>query len=166
MSWIEDNLLPKESVVSKARIHWIVFARPVLLLTAGGFVGFAARNMSLSQSPDERDIALTLGLIALGFGIAGILSAIGAALRNAFEECAVTNKRFMMKWGMFGTKTLETQLKHVQGFSLQQNIIGKILGYGHVSVTTGGVEQAFGPIHNPKRFRKSVQGEIAREQES
>lgn len=35
MSYVENNLMPDEKVICKAKIHWFVFVKPILFFIVG-----------------------------------------------------------------------------------------------------------------------------------
>ncbi len=56
---------------------------------------------------------------------------------------------------------METLLEKVEGIGVDQNIGGRIFGYGTISVTgTGGTREKFANISAPLEFRKEVQQQI------
>jgi 1,4-dihydroxy-2-naphthoate octaprenyltransferase len=43
VSYIDENLLPDEHVVYRAELHWIIFARAILVLVTGLVLAFVPR---------------------------------------------------------------------------------------------------------------------------
>jgi uncharacterized membrane protein YdbT with pleckstrin-like domain len=146
MGYVDSNLLPNEQVTYRARLHWIIYGLPAMVLA----------------------IAL---LVALGGGgwIAGLaLGAIGFVLflppwiRSASSEFAITNKRVLIKVGLVRRHSLELLLQKVEGIGVDQGILGRILGYGTITVSgVGGTKEAFRMISNPLEFRRQVQASLA-----
>src|SRR5258708_5816383 len=80
----------------------------------------------------------------------------------ATSEFAVTNKRVIIKIGWVRRRTVETMLSKVEGINVDQELVGRLLGYGTLVVTgTGGTKEQFTKIANPFEFRRQVQGAIA-----
>jgi uncharacterized membrane protein YdbT with pleckstrin-like domain len=146
MGYVDSNLLPNEQVAYRARLHWIIYGLPAMVLA----------------------IAL---LVALGGGgwIAGLaLGAIGFVLflppwiKSASSEFAITNKRVLIKVGLVRRHSLELLLQKVEGIGVDQGILGRILGYGTITVSgVGGTKEAFRMISNPLEFRRQVQASLA-----
>ena len=146
MGYVDSNLLPNEQVTYRARLHWIIYGLPAMVLA----------------------IAL---LVALGGGgwIAGLaLGAIGFVLflppwiKSASSEFAITNKRVLIKVGLVRRHSLELLLQKVEGIGVDQGILGRILGYGTITVSgVGGTKEAFRMISNPLEFRRQVQASLA-----
>ena len=74
------------------------------------------------------------------------------------SEFAVTNKRIIIKVGFISRRTLELNLSKVESVTVNQSILGRILGYGTIIVIgTGGTKEPFGDIAAPLEFRKQFQ---------
>lgn len=74
------------------------------------------------------------------------------------SEFAITNKRIIMKVGFVSRGTLEMNLAKVESVSVNQGLLGRILGYGTIVVRgTGGTNESFSNIADPLAFRKHFQ---------
>jgi len=74
------------------------------------------------------------------------------------SEFAVTNKRIIIKVGLISRRTLEMNIAKVESVNVDQGIIGRILGYGTITVIgTGGTREPFHYISRPLDFRKAFQ---------
>jgi uncharacterized membrane protein YdbT with pleckstrin-like domain len=146
MSYIDGNLLQGERVVYRTRLHWLLFAMPVLftvvvLLPAAWF---------LANGPWSN-----YAWIPLGFALLALLVAF---VKRQSSDFAVTNKRVMMKTGVFSTRSIELLLSKIEAIAVNQSFIGRILGYGDIVVTgSGGTSEAFSRIQGPLEFRRAVQ---------
>ena len=151
MSYIENNLTTGENLIYRAKLHWIVFFRSAFWF----FIGYIlAKN---STEPGSASAAFG-GLLILG-SIAMFISAI---IRFKTSEFGVTNKRIIVKEGFISRKSLEVLLQKVEGIQVDQSVIGRILGYGAITVSgTGGSKDPFKSISNPLEFRKKAQEQIS-----
>ena len=103
MGYIENNLVPGETVLYKTRLHWIVLIGPLLLsivLAALGIAALVGGYKVVDESRTGLVVGGTLLLIA-----AVIVLAIGLVRRNA-TEVAVSNKRVLIKKGFVARKSL------------------------------------------------------------
>jgi uncharacterized membrane protein YdbT with pleckstrin-like domain len=149
MSYVQRVLQPGEVLIYRTHLHWLIYARPVMLLVAALVVfGFA-----------ETHTDLHLPLLAL----AGLLAAIGvldgaaAALRRVTTELAVTDHRVIYKRGIIGRYTIEMARAKVESVDVQQGIMGRALNYGTVLVRgTGGSLEPFRDVEDPIRFRSAI----------
>jgi uncharacterized membrane protein YdbT with pleckstrin-like domain len=146
MSYIDGNLLDGEHVVYRTRLHWLLFVIPVLftvvvllplawLMANGTWKSFAW-------------IPLSFGLIVL----------VATFIKRQSSDFAVTNKRVMMKVGVFATRSIELLLNKVEAIAVNQSLMGRVFGYGDIAVTgSGGTREAFSRIQGPLEFRRAVQ---------
>ncbi|HLB87563.1 MAG TPA: PH domain-containing protein [Terriglobales bacterium] len=99
-------------------------------------------------------------------------STAGGTSRTDFDtvlraEFGVTNKRVLAKVGTVSCRSMEILLTKVEGMSVNQGILGRILGYGAIVVNgTGGTKERFGMVAEPFDFRKRVQEQVAAVQEA
>jgi uncharacterized membrane protein YdbT with pleckstrin-like domain len=71
------------------------------------------------------------------------------------SEYVITNKRAIFKIGLIFRKTLEMNLKKIETVNVDQTIMGRILGYGTITIIgTGGTRETFHNIYNPLEFSK------------
>ena len=79
-------------------------------------------------------------------------------LVSKFSEFGITNKRLIIKTGIFSRRTLELNLSKIESVNVNQSILGRILGYGSIGVIgTGGTKEYFVSIKNPLEFRRKFQ---------
>jgi membrane protein YdbS with pleckstrin-like domain len=149
MSYVEDHLLPGETVQYQAHMHKLSFITPVVLslvLLAGAVAAFVADNASVGA------------LLVAG----ACLPLIYAAVMYSSSEFAVTNKRVIIKVGFIQRRTIETMLGKVENISVDQGVLGRMVDFGTITITgTGGTQEVFHNIAAPLEFRRQVQGQIS-----
>jgi len=145
MSYVENNLLPNEQITYRAHLHRIIYLFPACVFV----------------------VAILVALAGGGWIAGAVLAVIGLVLmvppwiRSASSEFAVTNKRVLIKVGLIRRHSLELLLQKVEGIGVDQGILGRILGYGTITVSgTGGTKEAFPMISNPLEFRRQVQASL------
>jgi uncharacterized membrane protein YdbT with pleckstrin-like domain len=146
MSYVERNLLPSEQITYRARLHRIVYFLPDCILV----------------------IAVIVGLGGGGWIAAAVVAAIGVVLfippwvRSSSSEFAITNKRVLIKVGLVRRHSLELLLQKVEGIGVDQSVLGRILGYGTITVSgVGGTKESFRMISDPLEFRRQVQASLS-----
>jgi uncharacterized membrane protein YdbT with pleckstrin-like domain len=145
MGYVDSNLLPNEQVTYRARLHRIIYLLPVCVLIVALVVAIIGG-----------------GWIALGVGVIGLVLLVPPWIRSISSEFAVTNKRVLVKVGLVRRHSLELLLQKVEGIGVDQGILGRILGYGTITVSgTGGTREAFRMIARPLEFRRQVQASLA-----
>lgn len=77
-------------------------------------------------------------------------------LQSYTDEFVVTDRRIVIKKGILSIYTLEMNLERVETVNVHQNILGRVLGYGHITIIgTGGTRESFNDIRRPLEFRRS-----------
>jgi uncharacterized membrane protein YdbT with pleckstrin-like domain len=150
MSYLDDHLLEGERIIYRARLHWSTFAAAIAVVLLGIALGIVLR---IYQPAYWVAGAALAGL--------GLLLAIGPAIRYASSEFAVTDKRVVAKLGFIERESLETLLTKVEAIGVDQGIVGRMLGYGTITITgTGGTEESFPRISDPLEFRRQIQTQV------
>ena len=93
------------------------------------------------------------------FSLKSILTlGLSAVYRRWVDEFVITNKRVVIKTGFIARKTLELNLSKIESVGVDQSIMGRLLGYGSISIVgTGGTNESFHKISDPISFRKKFQ---------
>jgi uncharacterized membrane protein YdbT with pleckstrin-like domain len=83
---------------------------------------------------------------------------IAPFIQRATSEFAITTKRVIIKEGLIARRTLEMNLSKIETVNVDQNIMGRILNYGSITIIgTGGTHEVFHNIAYPMHFRKAFQ---------
>lgn len=147
MSYIEENLMNGENILYRARLHWVVFFWPVIWFVVA--IVFFSRG---------GDVAVTVGRL---FILIGIAKAISSYISFSTSEFAVTNQRVIAKVGFIRRNSLEVLLGKIEAIQVNQDILGRILGYGSITVSgTGGTRDPFHNISNPLELRRKIQEQV------
>ena len=51
------------------------------------------------------------------------------------NEFAITNKRVILKEGLITRRTIEMSISKIESVAVKQSVLGRILGYGTVTIT-------------------------------
>jgi len=146
VSYIDENLLPDEHVVCRAELHWIIFARAILVLVVGLVLVFVPR---IGQA----------GLVVL---LLGVVMLVPPFVAYRTTELGVTNKRVIVKTGLVRRRTLELLLRQVEAILVDQSLLGRVFGFGSITLTgTGGVREIFHRVRDPLELRRRIQGQVA-----
>ena len=146
MSYVDSNLLDGERVVYRTRLHWKLFVAPVL---------FALAVSAPLMWIELYGTWTALAWIPLGLALLWLLAAL---VRRQTSEFVVTNKRVLMKVGVFTTRSIELLLNKVEAITVHQSLTGRLFGYGDIVLTgSGGTNEPFSSIQSPLDFRNAVQ---------
>lgn len=160
MSYIPKTLIAGETVLYRARLHWIVLLWHVL---AGGILEIAGWALVIQAVVASRAGGGSPAAIIAGaaLAVAGTAVVLAGILRRNSTEIAVTNKRVLIKTGFFSRKTIEIFLSKIESVVVDETFLGKSLGFGTVTVRgTGGTPERFDRIGSPLEFRRQVQAQI------
>ena len=127
MGYIEDTISDNEKIVYVVQFHWIYT-----------FIAF-------------------LYLIFLGLLLIGIFIFIKMMINKWTTERALTNTRYIQKIGWISRDTEEIGISKIEEVDLQQSILGRILGYGSISISGTGSGHIFlKDIDAPLLFQKNL----------
>ncbi len=151
MKYVERVLQPDERVVYFTSLHWLVYSRALLLLILAIVCVVAA------QMVGEPIFVLALAIVAALLALLALLSGLGALIRRATTELAITDRRVIYKTGIFQRHTVEMNRSKVETVGVNQSILGRLLGYGTVVVRgTGGSFEPIPFIGDPLTFRSHI----------
>ena len=155
MSYLDDHLLAGERIVYRAKLHWTIFLTSLIVVLLGIGLGILLQLVQPAYSYAGAALA----------GV-GLLLAIGPAIRYITSEFAVTDKRVLGKVGFIERESKETLLSKVEAIAVDQGVIGRVLGFGTVTITgTGGTQEFFPRISEPLEFRRQIQSQIIAQEE-
>jgi len=146
MSYVDNHLLPNETVIYKTTLHWKVYVWPVVISAL-----VCVPLLVLALRGEHKPLAAAPALV--------IAVLVGAAfVRRRSCEYAVTNKRVIVKVGVMQSRSVELLLGKVEGITVTQGLMGKVFGYGEIVITgSGGTREPFTGIQAPFDFRRAVQ---------
>lgn len=125
MSYIDDSLVPGETVLHRARVSW---------WSQAGLV--------------------VLGILLLVV-VVGLFFLVAAWIKVHSTELAITNRRVIAKFGFIKRDTVEINLEKVEALRVEQGFWGRILNFGTILMTgTGGSIEPIPNIADPLVFRR------------
>jgi uncharacterized membrane protein YdbT with pleckstrin-like domain len=157
MGYVERHLLPGERVLYKTRLHWVLFARPALVVLIGAGLAIAVGQMSGGRET-QTEAARWAGWVGIGIMVLGLLWGFVHWVELRTSEFAVTTTRVIFKVGLVARYTTELLLTKVESIAVQQTLTGRLLGYGDLTVIgTGGTREVFRRVRDPNSFRNYEQ---------
>lgn len=148
MSYIDQSIVPGETLIHRARVSWWSQVWLILLaaLTFGIAIGFAA--VATLDANTERVISGVIVLVGLAF-------LLRAWIRVHSTELAITNRRVIAKFGFVQRHTVEINLEKVEALRVDQGFLGRMLGFGTIHITgSGGSVEPIPQIAEPLEFRR------------
>lgn len=161
MGYVDENLVPGESVAYRARLHWIVVA-PALL--AGGALDLTGAGLAVAaffrRGPEGHvsPLMVAAGAVLMVIGSAWMVAGV---IRWNATEITVTSRRVLIKTGVVNRHTTELLLAKIESVSIEESLVARLFGFGKVTVHgTGGTPETFERIARPHQFRRQVQIQI------
>jgi uncharacterized membrane protein YdbT with pleckstrin-like domain len=125
MSYIDESLVPGETLIHRARVSW------------------------WSQFP-----LVFLGILTLVV-LLGLVFLVMAWVRVRSTELAITNRRVIAKFGFVQRHTVEINLEKVEALRVDQGFWGRMLNFGTIHITgSGGSVEPIPQIADPLVFRR------------
>lgn len=156
MGYAEKQLASGETILYRARYHWVIYLGGILLLVAA----LAVAVLALEQTSVPGAAGRVRALARVG----GILAVAGAglvlfrAIRAAADEFVVTDRRVIHKMGLVAHETRQCPLSKIQDVTVDQSVWGRLLGYGDLGIETASErgQILFPRIRDPERLRTAI----------
>lgn len=160
MGYVEKNLAPGESILHRARYHWIFYRTGFLLLFLAVLLVVAAVYAGRT-SPDGEPLARILRWTALVFFVLSILDALVRWIQASRDEFVVTNRRVIRKVGVLAREVEQAPIEKIQDITVEQSWFGRLLNFGTVTLETASERGTltFPRISRPEAFRNALWGQ-------
>ncbi len=156
MSYLDRVVKPGETLLVRARLHWVIYLRSfvVMAIAVAWAVGVAIWSRTGAPSPS---LVLGLYLLAALLMAFAVVRLAGQMLLRSTTEFGVTNHRIIVKRGLVSLHTVEMSVDKVESVDVDQTVLGRLLGYG--TVTVHGIGARWDPIPqiaDPLAFRNAI----------
>lgn len=160
MGYVEKNLVPGESILHRARYHWIFYRTGLLLLFFAVLLVVAAVYAGRT-APDGEPLARILRWTALVFFVLSILDALARWIQASRDEFVVTNRRVIRKVGVLAREVEQAPIEKIQDITVEQSWFGRLLNFGTVTLETASERGTltFPRISRPEAFRNALWGQ-------
>ncbi len=149
MRYTDSLLADGEVVVRRARQHWLaplVQARRAGLLLLIGALALVAGLAIRDASGIAGEVGLGLAVLSVVALAGGLVSAAYHVLAWRAQDYVVTNRRVMQVEGILNKRAADSSLEKINDAVLEQNLLGRILGFGDLEVLTAS-ESAIDRFH-------------------
>jgi membrane protein YdbS with pleckstrin-like domain len=148
VGYIEQSLGQNETLLYKARFHWLYYAAAWAALTL--IIVFIIWIIFYAAAWAE--------WVLLSGCIIGLLILLRSMIPIWTTEIAVTNHRLIVKRGWLARSTDELQLKAIEQVNFQQGFLGRLFDFGRVDVHGTGVDDLRIPaVAGPLGFLKAIE---------
>jgi uncharacterized membrane protein YdbT with pleckstrin-like domain len=158
MSYIDQSLGSGETVIIRARFHWLYsfYAWAMLLLP---LLVLAWLFLQAGGAPLDGENPMAWGMVLAGIWLIwGFVTFLKLMIRKWTTEIGVTSHRFVERYGLFSMRTNEIALPNIEGVKVFQSFLGRIFGFGTVKIEGTGVDSVTTPhIADPVGFVRAIQ---------
>lgn len=149
--YVDEILQPGEQLRYSTSIHGIVYAPGLICLVLA-----AAALIAAWTTIEGTLVAVLIGVVAVLAALALVLL-LSAWFRRWTTETDVTSLRVVHKEGFIKRNTFEMSLDKVESVDVAQSILGRIFGWGDVTVKgVGEGHKTMNMIASPLQFRNHI----------
>ncbi|MBN9603600.1 MAG: PH domain-containing protein [Afipia felis] len=149
--YVDEILQPGEQLRYSTTIHGIVYAPGLVCLA------LAAAALIGAWTTLEGTLVAVLIAVAAVLAALGLVWLLSAWFRRWTTETDVTSLRVVHKEGFIKRNTFEMSLDKVESVDVAQSILGRIFGWGDVTVKgVGEGHKTMNMIASPLQFRNHI----------
>ena len=131
------------NIVYQARLHWILFLGPFMLLCLSAWIIFAFEQLYV--------VALFLAGFSVVWGLTFLMT-------YHFSSLTIKKNQVILRTGFLVQKTLDIPLSKIESIDIRQTLIGSLLQYGTLVITgTGGSRQMVNYLSQPLTCRRYIE---------
>ena len=158
MSYVEDNLMPNERILFRAKFSQAYHNSIVFLCYVFSFLILSyAIHLTNDTNPFSQAASSFYFLMFFAFFFTAIFLSIKAVVIAKTSEFGVTTRRVISKTGFIRRNTSEIILTKIESVGIDQNILGRLMNFGTIQITgTGGTTQRVKHIVDPATNRKKL----------
>ena len=158
-SYVRRAMQPDEKIIYAAQLHWIIYKTGILTTLLGAAVGYCTVPM-VSEILGE-DLGSYLDkpakYIAVALIVLGAVHLLISFIRQVSTELVITDQRVIAKHGWIATTSYELMIGKVEGATIDQSALGRVMGYGTLMVKgTGGGISPIDLIADPTGFHRQL----------
>ena len=151
MAYYTRVLQPGETVKAMATLHWLVYAKS-LLLFALAFV-LVAITFGMTDDGHKR-LCLYAAFVVF---LLMLVALVTEWLTRRGTEIVVTDRRVLYKRGLLSQHSVEMNISKIETVDVQQSLLGRLLGYGTVDIKgTGESLELLERIGDPIALRNAI----------
>lgn len=154
MGYIEQTLMDGERIIYRAELHSIIYWMPALLVLLALAVFIIPGGSG----------TLTMQIIA---AVILLVAAAWTAIKaNGGRQYVLTNRRLIAKTGIIQRNSNDLILRKCENVRVRQSLLGRLLNYGTVIVSTGEATNQYPYIQDPIRFTTQINQQITADTQS
>jgi len=158
MRYADTLLADGEVVVLRSRQHALALLLDARHALLAWVVTIIALLLVFGLRPSDT-ITQALSVIALVSFLVGLALFLLKAWRWSAQDYLVTNRRVLKVDGVLNKHAADSSLEKVNDAILDQNLLGRILGYGDLNIMTAAEDSRIDDYHmlaNPTEFKRQM----------
>jgi hypothetical protein len=169
-SYLQEVIRGDEHLIHMACLHWLFSLRAFMSIVWGLFFSalilvaavflykqFKMINPNLPWVESLRALHVGIRAGSLIFFALGVLKFIHMMAFKSTTEMAVTDRRVILKWGIFNRVIQEMRIGSIEGVDVLQGITGRFLNYGRIVIHGMGQGEIIMPsMADPVKFRRAI----------
>lgn len=131
------------NIVYYARLHWVIFLGPLLLLIIDLIAGWQINPLW--------EVSLFIMIFAL-------LWLAMTWVTFQFSSLTIKKKQIILRTGLLVRKTVDIPLNKIESIDISQTLMGSLLGFGSlVIIGTGGTRHVISNLTKPLTCRRYIE---------
>ena len=131
------------NVIYVAKLHWVIFVWPIVLLLGGMLLGIEFWQM--------KEVSLMLVVVAVIWGIMTWVT-------YQFSSLTIKKGQVILHSGFIVRQTIDVSIAKIESIDIRQSIAGSIFQYGFLMITgTGGTRNSMNFIAKPLTCRRYIE---------
>jgi hypothetical protein len=163
MAYVKKALAENEQLLFRGRFNWTYDAATLFWLLIGLAPTILRALEAAGIAPEAgRPFGPAFNSFTVSAGILGGVIALVRYVEKWTTVVAVTTLRLILKSGIIARLSAELSLDKIERIVVHQTLLGRALGYGHITVFgTGGSEIEFPDLADPIGLRRQIEHAIA-----
>lgn len=150
------DMMDGEFVIRQSQIHVGCLVLPALIFFIGIFIGFLNIIMLSGYWYYYNGFAYAMLSFFNIFTIVGLIWLVIRFIGYVTNDLILTNKRVFGKIGLISTTQMQSPLNKIDSVSYSSGIIGRLIGYGTVQITTTSSKFKFRFIREGQTFYNDI----------
>jgi hypothetical protein len=152
-TYLDQTLQPGEAVEYRARLSRVaLLGKPLVWMLVFLYLRGLLPN-DLAGHPAESGWQTVVGTILTLGVVWSLLGLVRGYFYLKTSFFVLTDRRILAKYGWIRRRTYEALFTNVRGVNYKESLLGRVFGYGRVSVVGG---HSFANIKKPREFRNAV----------
>ena len=131
------------NIVYQARLHWVIFFWPTMLLFFGVYIGL--------QFTQLHEVAIFCVVFA-------VIWEVMVGITYHFCSLTIKKTQVILRTGMLVRQTLDIPLSKIESIDIRRTLMGSLFKYGSLVITgTGGSRQMVNHLNKPLTCRRYIE---------